>query len=478
MKKQTVSFLCVLLSSMPVLLKAQDSHYWTSSFSPAGFLTPGAAIANTRDSGIVYLNPAVMAWSDKTATSISSNIYHYDHFRLKNGVGAGKDLVSNSTRIIPQLISKTFKLNKEDPLTIGFALVQNPLQDFSTSQRLDKKANVLDDSYSPGNEVYVGQYDGESQVTETYAQFSVGKRISQKLAAGITVEGTLRNASVSQNITSRALYNTPNDPDNIFPPVAGNQIISKTDYTYAGIRLKFGIAYDSGNHHWGLLLSSPLGKLYSRGTFIADISSTNLIDPESGLVTNLLASTRQTNLRAKWRMPFSLAGGYAYDYGQGQVYLSAEYFASVDSYTILKPDASSFIRTGNGSALQFDGLLNLLDGRKSVLNVGMGYSRQINDVFTLMSSLRTDFNYLNEKTDEQGHIALWDNYHAQLGGNFKRRKFNLRAGLLLSFGYRNNYPQPVNFDTASDKNQLIGDSLTVPAKYFSAGLLLSYIHNF
>jgi hypothetical protein len=478
MKKQTTIFLCVLLSFIPVLLKAQDSHYWTSNFSPAGFLTPGAAIANTRDSGIVYLNPAVMAWSDKTATSISSNVYRYDHFRVKNGIGLGKDLVSNSTHIVPQLISKTFKLNKEDPLTIGFALIQNPLQDFNTSQRLDKKANVLDDSYSPGNEVYVGQFDGESQVTETYAQISVGKRISPKLAAGITLEGTLRDASVSQNTTSRALFNTPDDPDVILPPVAGNQIITKSDYTYAGIRLKFGVAYDSGNHHWGLLLSSPLAKLYSRASFIGDINSSNLHDTETGQTTNLLASTRQTNLRARWKMPMSLAGGYAYDYGKGQIYVSAEYYASVDSYTILKPDESSFIRTGNGASLPLDGALSIQDGRKSILNFGIGYSREINDVFTLMSSLRTDYNYLNDKTDGQGHFALWDIYHAQLGGNFKRRKFNLRAGLLLSYGKLKNYTQPVNFDTASDKNQLIGESLTVPAKYFSAGLLLSYIHNF
>ncbi|KIO75276.1 hypothetical protein TH53_21480 [Pedobacter lusitanus] len=478
MKKIYAFFLCLLLSSVPVLLKAQDSYYWTSNFSPAGFLTPGAAIANTRDSGIVYLNPAVMAWSDKTATSISSNVYRYDHFRIKNGVGMGKDLVANSTRIVPQLVSKTFKLNKQDPLTIGFALIQNPLQDFNTSQRLDKKANVLNDSYSPGDEVYIGQYDADSKVTETYAQISVGKRISQKLAAGLTLEGTLRNASNNSNITSRALYNTPNDPDVIFPPVASNQIITSSDYTYAGVRLKFGLAYDSGNHHWGLLLSSPLAKLYSRATFIADINSTNLTDPETGVVSNLLASTRQTNLRAKWKMPLSLAGGYAYDYGRGQIYLAAEFFGSVNSYTILKPEEDSFIRTGNGSKLPLDGALNMLDGRKKVLNVGIGYSREINEVFTLMSSLRTDFNYLNEKTDEQGHISLWDNYHAQIGGNFKRRKFNLRAGLLLSYGRTGSFSQQVNFDGASDKNQLIGESLQVPAKYISTGLLLSYIHNF
>jgi len=474
--KKLVPFLFLLL---PVLLKAQDAHYWGSNFSPAGFLTPGAAIVNTLDSGVVYLNPAVMAWSDKTATSISSSIYQYDYVKIKNGVGTGKNLVSNNTKIIPQLISKTFKLNKDHPLTIGFALIQNPMQDFQTSQRQDKKANVLSDSYSPGDEVYVGQFDAQNRTTETYAQLSVGKRLTSKLAAGITVEGMLRRAETSSNFSSRALFNTNNDPDVIFPPIARYDLSYRTDYIYAGLRVKLGLSYDSGPHHLGMLLSSPLAKLFTRGEVISDFNIANLIsDNDVKNPYNLLASTRQDKLRATYKMPMSLAMGYAYDYDLGQVYIAVEYFGSVNPYSILKPDDISFIKTGNAPATQNSGALNLTDGRRRVMNIGLGYSRAINDVFTLMSSVRTDFNYLDPKMDDQGHISLWDNYHAQLGGNFKRRKFNLRAGLLLTYGRTGNYNQPVNFDNVSDQNLLMGVPGTVPAKHFTTGLLISYVHNF
>ncbi|WP_421938854.1 hypothetical protein [Pedobacter sp.] len=73
---------------------------------------------------------------------------------------------------------------------------------------------------------------------------------------------------------------------------------------------------------------------------------------------------------------------------------------------------------------------------------------------------------------------MWDNYHFQLGANFKRRKFNLRAGVQLSYGHTDRYAQPANFDTPTEDNLLIGETLNVPAKRFGAGLLLSYIHNF
>lgn len=474
--KYFLRFFLVISLFCPVLLKGQDAHYWSSNFSPAGFLTPGAAIANTLDSGVVYLNPAVMAWSNKTATSISSNIYRFERINIKNAVGEKKSLNANNTKIVPQIASKTFKLNKEDPLTIGIALIQNPMQDFTASQRSDKIANVLDDNYSPGAESFIGQINGQSKVTETYAQISAGKRLTDRLAVGITAEGTLRKVFLSNRLTSRALYNTKSDPDIAFPPIARNEAFSQIEYTHVGLRFKFGLAYDYGKHHAGLLISSPLAKLYSKGTYISDVDFSNLVI--EGTTFNLLASTRQTGLKATWKMPLSIAGGYAYDYDKGQIYIAAEFFNSLNPYSILKPDDADFVKTGTAPTGANTGSLNVLDDRKSVLNIGIGYSRKMNDVFTLMSSIRTDFNYLNTKTSEDGHIALWDNYHAQIGGNFKRRKFNLRAGILFSYGRTGNYVQPANFDNASDQNFLTGVPGTVPARHFGTGLLLAYVHNF
>ncbi len=45
----------------------------------------------------------------------------------------------------------------------------------------------------------------------------------------------------------------------------------------------------------------------------------------------------------------------------------------------------------------------------------------------------------------------------QLGANVKRRKFNLRPGLLLSYGASNKYMQAINFDNPKDTNLLVGE---------------------
>lgn len=481
MKRRYIFIVFFLCSIISFSLKAQDAHYWSSNFSAAGFIAPGATIINNLDSGVYFINPALMAWSSKTATSISANVYSYDRIRIKNGIGIGKDLKSTGTKIIPQLISKTFKLNKDHPLTIGFALIQNPMQDARSSQRMDKKINVLDDKYSPGAETYVGQYDQNSKVTETYAQLSAGMRLNNKVAVGITLEGNLREHEVGSNLSSKAIFNsTSGNPDDIFPKVAASDVYFQNKYTHAGLRLKLGASYDSAPHHLGLLISTPQLKLYGRGSVLADISISNLLLPETNTELNLLASTRQTKLKANWRTPLSIAAGYGYDYGKGQISLTAEFFTGLKDYIILKPDEALFLKTGASSPAisSLSGDLDLTDERSSILNFGAGFTRGLSPTVILMLALRTDFNYLKTKDSEQGHLDLWDNYHFQFGANFKRRKFNLRAGMQLSYGRTKNYSQPANFDTPTESNLLLGETGQVPAKHFGAALLLSYIHNF
>jgi hypothetical protein len=66
----------------------------------------------------------------------------------------------------------------------------------------------------------------------------------------------------------------------------------------------------------------------------------------------------------------------------------------------------------------------------------------------------------------------------QIGANFKKRKFNLRSGILLSYGSSGKYMQDVNFDNPNENNYLGGDPHTTRATEVSAGLMFAYIYNF
>lgn len=98
------------------ITKAQDANYWSNNYGPAGFFTPGAVLANNRDSGVLFLNPALQAWTKKKAVSISGTIYQVEAIKIKNGAGTGKDLKSRITSSVPQMLSGMVALGRKKPV--------------------------------------------------------------------------------------------------------------------------------------------------------------------------------------------------------------------------------------------------------------------------------------------------------------------------------------------------------------------------
>ena len=194
---------------------AQDVNYWSSSYGAGGFLAPGATIANNGDSGVFFFNPALFGYSRKSSASISGTIYQYQRIKIKDGTGTGLDLKSSGGSVIPQIVSNTITLKMKKPFTIAYALVHEPIMSFTGTQRKDAQQNVLNDSYSPGAETFVGQYTAQNSIDETAGILSTGFMLSPRLAFGFSAEGRIRKQSYSQNFSSRAIFNT--STDTLFP---------------------------------------------------------------------------------------------------------------------------------------------------------------------------------------------------------------------------------------------------------------------
>ncbi|HEY1163881.1 MAG TPA: hypothetical protein VGE90_01910, partial [Chitinophaga sp.] len=241
--------------------------------------------------------------------------------------------------------------------------------------------------------------------------------------------------------------------------------------------------YTAGRHHLGLMVTSPLVHLWGRGSIVSDYMLSNIREPYSKDFYDFMASTRQEGLKAKWKMPLSIAAGYAYDYGRGQLYFATEYFLRVKDYNILTPRNEAFLRpdTGDNRTLT-QSLIRLQDARKSVINFAVGISYALKPGITGYCALRSDMSYADLRefkslTGYEAFTAHWNNYHLALGANFKRQKFNFRTGFLLAYGRSGAYPQDVNFDHPDENNLLLGNPVNTVAHRFSAGFMLSYIHN-
>ncbi|KAA2242933.1 hypothetical protein F0L74_10430 [Chitinophaga agrisoli] len=464
-------------------LLAQDAHYWSSNYGPSVLLTPGSVIASSRDSGVLFYNPALLSLSNKNRIAISSitaNIYQLEAIKVTNGTGAGRHLRSTSMRIVPQMLSGSISLGKKAPVVIAYALINSPGFRFLSSQRRDERFNVLDDDYSPGPEYFVGDYVVENRVSETTALLSTGFKLTPKLSAGISVEGQIHQQHYSQTSNARALANSNIDSSQL--PLVSTNTYYLANYVQAGLRFKAGLAYDMGRHHLGLVVSSPLVRLWGRGSIVADEEINNLrLVPDADIFLSLLANTRQEGLRARWRMPVSIAAGYALDFRRAQLYLATEYFFRVKDYDILTPRKEAFIRPDTGiNNTETYSLLRLHDARKAVMNVALGASYQLKPSITAYASVRTDMSYADRALNADGttsYNAYWNNVHLALGANFKRQKFNFRTGFLLSYGLTHKYPQDINFDMPAEENFLQGNPVNTKARRLGAGFMLSYIHN-
>ena len=473
-----VKVILILLTIYSIHANAQDANYWQSDFCPGGFLSPGAVVSYNKDSGVLFYNPALLAYANKSAASISGNIYQYQSTKIKDAIGAGLDLKTSGGSVIPLMASNVIALKLRKPITIAYALINSPVMNYSVTQRKDTKQNVLNDSYSPGNEVFIGQYAEQNSLNVTKGLLSVGFKVAPKIAAGITIEGQIRKQDYAFAYSARALANDTL-PSHMLVNVQESYL---ADYLNVGMRFRAGFSYEiSENHHLGLTISSPLLRLAGSGSLQSDLIVNNL-KMDSSFTDYLLANTRQTGLKAKYKMPLSIALGYTLDVNDWQIYLSAEYFTKVNDYNILTPNNSGFFRIDSGLNVSDPQLIRLKDVHKSLVNYSIGISHPINPRVMGYVAFRTDFNYADTKLygDDGGYpsnISDWSDYHFQIGANVARRKFNLRGGLLLTYGSTNKYMQYVNFDNANESNLLSGVPHMTKATHFVAGLMLSYVHN-
>lgn len=479
---RTITRLLFIVGSLKQAV-AQDSHYWSSNYGPGGLMTPGATLADTRDSGVFFYNPALLAIRPKTALEFSGSLYQFESNRIIDALGKGKDLKSVSGGVSPQMHSGSFELKNNERLVLAYALIHTHILNDRANQRQDARMNVLNDGYSPGAEFYIGQFSEINQVSEIAGVFSAGYKLSEKLYVGASLEVPLRKQSFDIEYSGRALQNQPSGTETLFPPLTNTESVYRVDYTQVSLKPKLGLAYNQARHHFGLLVTLPIIPIFSRGTLMSDNVVTNLRLAPTTDPVNFLANTRQEKLNTNYKTPLSIGAGYSYDLGRGQLYVAAEYFAKLSDYNILTPRSDYFIRPDTGSINSTtSGLLKFKDVRKGVMNVAVGISFPIKPSVMGYVSARTDFSYADEKSfvDETGYVSYttnWNTYHAQIGANIRRPKFSFRPGLLLSYGTTRTYKPEVNFDTPTESNLLLGNPVDAKATHVVVGLLLSYIHN-
>lgn len=468
-------YLLIVLILLSLVVKAQDTQYWTQQFGSRTALLSGAVVGGSDDNTMVYYNPGALGFLDNVSISVNANAYRIENIRIFNALGQEADFKSNKFASIPLLAGGMLK-TKTDKWKIGYAFMAPVDFSFKGIARIDGTFDIADDAESPGKEDVIGESGVTSKLSEVILGLGVGHALNERWAVGLTHLFTVRSQTYHRNLSVHMFLNNADET------LASGILSQNVEYYNIRYAAKVGLNYRTPTWSWGLTFTTPSVRLMGNGTIAADITAYHLklngTDRMDGL-----ASDRQDKLKTKFKSPFSVATGINYTMGRSIVGLTIQYFTSIGIYDVMQASPAAFVRPPElYENLGSDEFLRVKSAARPVFNVALGYEYDLNEKFSLLGSVRNDMSYYNNAlSEERGiktSISSWDIYHFMAGVTINHERSSMDIGLMLSAGKNDAYQQGGSLNNPTEENLLQGSTTITKANYISFGLLLGYTFNF
>jgi hypothetical protein len=240
---------------------------------------------------------------------------------------------------------------------------------------------------------------------------------------------------------------------------------------YSGWISKVGLSYYDDDIGIGLTVTSPLyGIARSGASYFLDDQRINNVDSTITVVSN-----RALLNQGVYKSPLSIGLGFDFSLSKYRIFISTEYFRSIDTYTLFSDSGDSF----DGVAMEeSEFTINAKAGNESVLNVAIGFEYFKNDRITLLGGFRTDFNQNNNLliNEVAEYLSATPNIFHISGGvlaTYGSNVFSLGAD--IAYGRSQNGQQLTDLSNITSENifTFSGDN-TVESNYFAVSIFLTY----
>lgn len=459
-------------------LQAQDHHYWTHQFGTRSGLRGGAVVGGCEDTSATYYNPGRVGFLRNDSIKVSADAYQLSIFSMDDGAGKDQDLSSTRGDIIPLAASGVFLFDGAPGHAIGFQILARQFFSARLSARREALINVIDDTRSAGAEDYIGNLDLDVGCEEYWAGLSYSWAFTDWLSVGISNFGCLRYDDLNLHITSRAVNSTPASfgADNL------------TSVAFWNLRIvnKLGVALDFGNLKFGFTVTTPGIHVAGGATVSRQLTVIDLDTNGDGTGESFEANAREDGMTSRFHTPWSIASGMDWIIDATTLAFSWEWFLPVGKYEAIKPNKNvPFIRGGFTGGPGTKEVLTVYDGRRGAFNLALAVENRWDENWAGMWSFRTDYgaDYVRGGDEFFLGVSTWDLFHFATGIAFTTRnddnlpKHEFMVGLQFTIGNGKGV-QPVNFDSPSEQNLLLGESRGKPITYFAIGLIVGYTYYF
>jgi hypothetical protein len=413
--------------------RSQDDHYWSQQYGAESTLLGGAMVGGAGDNSAVYYNPGALAFITNPSLSIDANVYRMDRTLISDGAGKGVNLNSAQISIYPQIISGMLRLAKNEKIKFSYTLLTRNHNNLLMNTRYTGTSTQNDPSDpDPPATTFVGAYDYVNQLDEEWLGLGAGYQLSDNLGVGATIFGIYRGQTYQlTNYTKEVNYI---NPYYTFSTVTKDEAVK---YTTIGVLVKAGLSYMKGRWKVGFTLTTPSLGMYGTGSIQRENSNLVVSENPADMKDNFLIMDSNSDVKAKYKHPLSLALGLDYQASKTRLVFSAEYFTRISTYHLMEPSSepflypTSYLDSADIKPL-IDSYLHVENASRPVLNAGIGISQVIFKQLSLLLGAYTDFSSYDNPPEAKELLhgsGLWDIYHFSAGASYHRKKHTMTLGL-------------------------------------------------
>jgi len=397
----------VLLVLVPLLCPepvwGQDSQYWTLQYGPVAELLSGVVVGSSRDLSASYYNPGALALAKDPSLLASVESFQATHVTA-DAEPPILDFTDLDIRPAPSLFAVALPRSISGDHTWVFSSLTR--QDFDI--RLD---NWLSGS-SAGAEALIDQ-----SLTESWFGLSWAHPAGESVGLGLTTYVAYRGQRTRREVSGEAAS-----------PEAAGAVLLVEDFDYGNYRAlwKAGVAIKRQYWDLGLAVTTPSVRLFGSG---AAAYTRSAVGGDLGTGPEAVVQVRrEEDLAARYDSPLSVAAGGAWRRGQSTFHATAEWFGAVDAFDVL--DAQVF----SGDPASSRVVSRLRQEAKSVVNVGLGFQRNVSERFSYYGAFTTDRTFVDKDAPIGNSLSTWDIYHVTAGTSLLVRDVKFTLGVAYAFG--------------------------------------------
>ncbi len=440
--------------------QAQDNHYEYTMLGSRNAALTNAGISRFEDQTAVFMNPATLSDASGSSFNINAITTGLSNIKFKNGLGQGFSLKTGGFALLPNMAAGVIKPKKDArDWVLGYAVYHRFNDHILLTDRRETETDILNNTESPGNEYYSGEYHLDKDLDEVNTVLGLGWSLNDKISLGISQTFGYHSESYRDYFNGIA---TPLAGSNAtLDVVSARQDVFLTYYKIF-TQTMLGMTAKLGKWDLGLVMQTPSLSIMGRGQMMADLGLTNIriVDDLTVPRKSIRGNGYYNKLKAVYKTPWYFGLGLSRSFGNIRWYGAAKYYSQIKAHTVMDPGEAPFLLPPTQeTALLTSNLLRVWSSRRSVVNGSIAGDWQINANHNLMFSFATDRSYQQFERAERGFSLpkkVFNIYHITLGTKLNFTTSDWVVTLRYSFGQNDHVPQPYSFYNPTEGGFLNG----------------------